>query len=129
MVIINMFVIVWLMYCFTTLLDNTNKVVFLLFETYKDLLTSVNGVTITYDETTLNPISIGNDITLSFKGRNPSEYIDITNNIYIMKIEYCKLMKFLGGLYEKTASVTITFLLTFFCRLLLSRAAGSAFGK
>ena len=54
------------------------------FETYKDLLTSVNGVTITYDETTLNPISIGNDITLSFKGRNLSEYIDVTNNIYIM---------------------------------------------
>ena len=51
------------------------------FETYKDLLTSVNGVTITYDETTLNPISIGNDITLSFKGRNLSEYIDVTNNI------------------------------------------------
>ena len=54
----------------------------MLFETYKDLLTSVNGVTITYDETTLNPISIGNDITLSFKGRDLSEYIDVTNNIY-----------------------------------------------
>jgi len=53
-----------------------------LFETYKDLLTSVNGVTITYDETTLNPISIGNDITLSFKGRDLSEYIDVTNNIH-----------------------------------------------
>ena len=50
--------------------------------TYKDLLTSVNGVTITYDETTLNPISIGNDITLSFKGRDLSEYIDVTNNIH-----------------------------------------------
>ena len=60
------------------MLDNTNKVVFLLFETYKDLLPSVNGVTITYDETTLNPISIGNDITLSFKGRDLSEYIDVT---------------------------------------------------
>ena len=53
-----------------------------MFETYKDLLTSVNGVTITYDETTLNPISIGNDITLSFKGRGLSEYIDVTNNIH-----------------------------------------------
>ena len=53
-----------------------------MFETYKDLLTSVNGVTITYDETTLNPISIGNDITLSFKGRDLSEYIDVTNNIH-----------------------------------------------
>ena len=50
--------------------------------TYKDLLTSVNGVTITYDETTLNPKSIDNDITLSFKGRDLSEYIDVTNNIH-----------------------------------------------
>ena len=65
-----------------------------MFETYKDILTSVNGVTITYDETTLNPISIGNDITLSFKGRNPSEYIDITNNIYIIKIECNKKPQF-----------------------------------
>ena len=38
---------------------------------------------LTYDETTLNPISIGNDITLSFKGRDLSEYIDVTDNIEI----------------------------------------------
>lgn len=66
----------------------------MLFETYKDLLTSVNGVTITYDETTLNPISIGNDITLSFKGRNLPEYIDVTNNIYIMEIQCNKKLQF-----------------------------------
>ena len=65
-----------------------------MFETYKNLLTSVNGGTITYDETTLNPISIGNDITLSFKGRNLSEYIDVTNNIYIMEIERNKKLQF-----------------------------------
>ena len=67
----------------------------MLFETYKDILTSVNGVTITYDETTLNPISSGNDITLSFKGRDLSEYIDVTNNIYIMEIECNKKPQFL----------------------------------
>ena len=66
-----------------------------MFETYKDLLTSVNGVTITYDETTLNPISIGNDITLSFKGRDLSEYIDVTDNIYIMEIECNKKLQFI----------------------------------
>ena len=65
-----------------------------MFETYKNLLTSVNGGTITYEETTLNPISIGNDITLSFKGRNLSEYIDVTNNIYIMEIERNKKLQF-----------------------------------
>ena len=65
-----------------------------MFETCKDLLTSVNGVTITYDETTLNPISIGNDITLSFKGRDLSEDIEATNNIYITEIECNKKLQF-----------------------------------
>lgn len=65
-----------------------------MFETYNNLLTSVYRATITYDETTLNPISVGNDITLSFKGRNRSEYIDVTNNIYIMKIECNKKLQF-----------------------------------
>ena len=63
-----------------------------MFETYKDLLTSVNGVTITYDETTLNPKSIDNDITLSFKGRNLPEYIDVTDNV---EIECNKKLQFL----------------------------------
>ena len=64
----------------------------MLFETYKDILTSVNGVTITYDETTLNPKSIDNDITLSFKGRNLPEYIDVTDNV---EIECNKKLQFL----------------------------------